>query len=119
MRYLFCKADSSGSRSVEHGIPEALGNRSFVLPREVVCDRCNNYFAVKLEKPLLDEGWLFTLRARQGVPTKRGRLMPVSGRLEGTDIDLFGYRINANQIAFGLAETNTRPVTWSDSCRPH
>jgi hypothetical protein len=40
--------------------------------------------------------------------------MPVSGRLEGTDIDLFGYRINANQIAFGLAETNTRPVTWAD-----
>ncbi|WP_395445858.1 HNH endonuclease [Caulobacter sp. UC70_42] len=72
MRCLFCKADSSRSRSVEHAIPEALGNRSFVLPAGVVCDGCNNYFAVKVEGPLLKTGSLRQLRARQGVPTKRG-----------------------------------------------
>lgn len=106
MRCLFCKANSSNSHSVEHAIPEALGNRTFVLPRGVVCDGCNNYFAVKVEGPLLKTGALQQLRARQGVPTKRGRLVPVLGRFENTDFDLAAYRLNAGQVLFAPAEAN-------------
>jgi len=110
MRCLFCKADSSQSRSVEHAIPEALGNRSFVLPAGVVCDGCNNYFAVKVEGPLLKTGSLQQLRARQGGPSKRGRIMPVLGRFEDIDADLAAYRINAGQVLLATTEFSTAPM---------
>lgn len=110
MRCLFCKADSSRSRSVEHAIPEALGNRTFVLPAGVVCDGCNNYFAVKVEGSLLKTGALQQLRARQGVPTKRGRIMPVLGRFEDVDADVAAYRINAGKILLATIEMNSAPI---------
>jgi hypothetical protein len=111
MRCLFCKGDSSGSQSVEHGIPEALGNTTFILPRGIVCDRCNNYFAVKVERPLLEDGWLRDMRARQGVPSKRKRLLPVNGHLQDTDISIVGFRVAPDKVAFGLSESNARPIT--------
>lgn len=117
MRCLFCKVDSSASQSVEHGIPEALGNTTFILPRGIVCDRCNNYFAIKVERPLLEVGWFRDMRARQGVPSKRRRLLAVNGHLQDTDIQMFGVRIASDRIAFGLSETNTRPITWGDLVR--
>ena len=49
MRCLFCKQDSSNTKSVEHIIPESLGNKTLILPRGYVCDKCNNYFAIKVE----------------------------------------------------------------------
>ena len=49
---IFCGAESSGSKSVEHIIP-SLGNKEYVLPRGVVCEKCNNYFARKIEGPVL------------------------------------------------------------------
>ena len=116
MRCLFCKADSSQSRSVEHAIPEALGNRTFVLPVGVVCDGCNNYFAVKVEGPLLKTGSLQQLRARQGVPSKRGRIMPVLGRFEDIDADLAAYRLNAGQVLLATTELSAAPMV-SDALR--
>ena len=32
MRCLFCKKDSDETKSIEHIVPESLGNKSFVLP---------------------------------------------------------------------------------------
>ncbi len=46
----FCKQCSDLSNSVEHIIPESLGNKNHVLPKGIVCDRCNNYFTLKIEK---------------------------------------------------------------------
>ena len=76
MRCIFCKSDSSDSRSIEHIIPEALGNTDHTLPRGVVCDKCNNYFTRKLEGPLLASTWFRHARARQQVPSKRGLIPP-------------------------------------------
>lgn len=74
MRCIFCKQDSSTSRTTEHIIPESLGNRDHVLPPGVVCDRCNNYFARKIEGPLLDSGYFRQLRFRNVVFNKEGRV---------------------------------------------
>lgn len=74
MRCLFCKNPSDSSRSVEHILPESLGNTEHVLPAGVVCDTCNNYFARKVEDPFLNSPAIRTLRACQGVTNKRGRL---------------------------------------------
>lgn len=81
MRCVFCKNDSSDSRSVEHIIPESLGNLSHILPPGVVCDKCNNYFATKVEKPFLETDAIRQLRFQQSVPNKRGRLPEMEGVL--------------------------------------
>jgi hypothetical protein len=78
---IFCKEDSSSSRSVEHVIPESLGNSTLTLPPGVVCDRCNNYFARKVEKPFLDSIEMSALRFHQGIPNKRGMVPPLRGVL--------------------------------------
>ncbi|MGJ7489602.1 HNH endonuclease [Variovorax sp. ZT4R33] len=74
MRCLFCRMDSTASRSVEHIIPESLWNTRHILPRGVVCDACNNYFAREIEKPFLDSPAISRLRFLQAIPNKRGRV---------------------------------------------
>jgi len=74
MRCIFCKRDSSTSRAIEHIIPESLGNKDHILPKGVVCDGCNNYFARKIEGPLLDSDYFRHLRFRNVVANKEGRI---------------------------------------------
>ena len=73
---IFCKKDSSSSKSVEHIIPESLGNKSLILPKGIVCDSCNNYFARKVEKKVLEKPYFKNIRYRNFITTKRGRLVP-------------------------------------------
>jgi hypothetical protein len=81
MRCIFCKQDSSASRSAEHVLPESLGNTTAVLAPGVVCDKCNNYFSRKVEKPFLEAPAISELRFQQAIPSKRGRVPPSSGLL--------------------------------------
>jgi hypothetical protein len=74
MRCIFCKQPSNNSRSVEHVIPESLGNHTLVLRPGAVCDACNNYFSRKVEAPFLNAPWIRMLRHEQGVASKRGRV---------------------------------------------
>lgn len=62
--------------SREHIIPESLGNTDHVLPPGVVCDKCNNYFARKIEGPLLNSDYFMQVRSRQWLENKRGRVPP-------------------------------------------
>jgi len=80
-RCIFCKQDSTTSGSVEHIVPESLGNKSHVLPRGIVCDGCNNYFASKVEKMFLESGAITALRFRESLPSKKGRIPSMSGIL--------------------------------------
>lgn len=79
MRCIFCKSNSEGSVSVEHVIPESLGNEDHVLPRGWVCDGCNNYLATKVEKPFLDSLYGRNSRSSMCIPNKRGRIPPAEG----------------------------------------
>ncbi|TRO17238.1 HNH endonuclease [Ectopseudomonas mendocina] len=81
MRCLFCKMDSNDSRSVEHIVPESLWNTKHILPKGIVCDGCNNYFAREVEKPFLDSPSITTLRFTQVIPNKRGRIPPIQALL--------------------------------------
>jgi len=71
MRCIFCKTLSDGSHSVEHIIPESLGNIDHFLPKGLVCDDCNNYFARKIEKPILESPMMRLLRSDRKIPNKR------------------------------------------------
>lgn len=81
LRCIFCKKASDASSSVEHIIPESLGNTVHTLPPGVVCDKCNNYFAREVEKPFLDSGVIRKLRAEQSLPKKNGKLLGLEGVL--------------------------------------
>ena len=73
MQCIFCHKDSSGSKSKEHIIPESLGNKEHFLPIGYVCDECNHYFAVKIEKPLLSLNYFKGIRDRKHILTKKNK----------------------------------------------
>lgn len=75
MRCIFCHKASSTSKSVEHIIPESLGNKEYYLPKGYVCDTCNNYFAIKIEKELLEQPYFVSMRRRNDIKTKHGRFV--------------------------------------------
>ena len=79
MRCLFCKQPSEASRSVEHIVPESLGNTEHVLPKGIVCDSCNNYFAREVEGPFLESLFIKEARFKASIPSKRGVIPPMVG----------------------------------------
>ncbi len=95
MRCIFCKKDSASSKSVEHIMPESIGSKKRVLSRGVVCDKCNNYFARKIEEPVLSHPSIRNLRAWHQVPNKRGKFPSLLGHIGGTDIAV-GFRRDRN-----------------------
>jgi hypothetical protein len=60
--------------------PEALGNKDVVLPRGVVCDRCNHGPLALVDRELVNLMPVRLLRAFKGIPNKNGELI-------GVDID--------------------------------
>lgn len=74
MKCIFCKNLSGTSKSVEHIIPESLGNKQHILPKGSVCDKCNNYLAREVEKPILTSPMFKFLRKNMAIPNKRGKL---------------------------------------------
>lgn len=88
MRCIFCKGDSTSSKAIEHVVPESLGNIEHVLPQSVVCDKCNNYFARKIEKPFLESPAIAYLRSRQEIANKRGFIPPISALSRETGVEV-------------------------------
>jgi hypothetical protein len=71
---LFCLRADGGFTSVEHPIPESLGNTDLVLPKGVVCDRCNNGPLAALDQCLADFMPLKMRRTTLGIPNKLGNV---------------------------------------------
>lgn len=94
-RCIFCKSDSSQSRSREHILPESVGNKEGVLPPGIVCDSCNNYFSSKIETKVLGSAMLQSIRRTMQIETKKGKLPaqpPISSDL------LPSYRLMARFV---------------------
>ncbi len=96
LRCIFCKKDSTKSKSKEHIIPESLGSKNIVLPRGFVCDKCNNYFALKIEKPLLSYPSFRNLRGWYQVPSKKGKLPTIKGSIASKNIDV-KFKLDKNK----------------------
>jgi hypothetical protein len=73
-RCIFCNSDAGGFKSVEHILPESLGNKEHILPPGIVCDNCNNYFASSIERPVLESGYFVTARFNSLIPNKRAKM---------------------------------------------
>src|SRR5215212_9219602 len=89
---LYCKQSDEPFTSVEHVIPESLVTQAFrgkppmVLPKGVVCDRCNHEKLSYLDNALIDFSPISLMRTRYGVRSKRGELPSAklgNARLQG------------------------------------
>lgn len=98
MRCIFCKIESTWSKSIEHIIPESLGNKSHVLPKGIVCDKCNNYFANKIEKKVLELPYFKSLRGRNVIENKKGKISGIPGFIASPNIGDFEIQLNDNKI---------------------
>ena len=98
MRCIFCKKDSSETKSIEHIIPESLGNKSFVLPRGYVCDKCNNYFAREIERPFLEQMNVQLLRFEESIPNKKNRIPTIKGLIEDEEVIVHKRIINNRAV---------------------
>lgn len=104
MRCIFCKNDSSNSKSIEHIVPESLGNKSHVLPLGIVCDSCNQYFSTKIEKKLLEQPFFKDLRHRNLIESKKGKIP------KGT-----AYIPETNSLGEVIREKNNNPIINVDT----
>lgn len=117
MDCIFCKSDSRESRSIEHVIPESLGNTEHTLPPGVVCDKCNNYFACKVEGPLLADPYFRYLCFRTAIISKKGRAPRVRGIHMQSRIEVELSRdLDGSGVGVGVAfEKDER--RWIESVR--
>jgi len=69
---IYCKTDSVGSAGKEHIIPEALGCKE-LLPRDYVCDACNNYLS-KLDNSILCNRAIAIHVGSEQIPGKKERI---------------------------------------------
>lgn len=104
MRCIFCKIESSCSKSKEHVIPESLGNKSHILPKGVVCDKCNNYFANKIEKKVLELPYFKSLRGRNVIENKKGKIPGIPGFIASPNIGEIEIHICDNKIVEVIIE---------------
>lgn len=79
---LIREGELCNAKSVEHIIPYSLGNESLILGKGIICDKCNNYFALKIEKPFLELSPIKLLRSyhliesrKKNVPSMNVRCM--------------------------------------------
>jgi hypothetical protein len=71
-RCIFCLKGHGPFTSIEHVLPEGLGNTELILPPGVVCDPCNHGPLSTVEQTFLDFTPIALIRVTRGVPTKTG-----------------------------------------------
>jgi len=104
MKCFFCRCDSSDSKSVEHIIPESLGNRKYILGKGIVCDKCNNYFAREIEGPVQAYGDLKRLVSVEDIWSKKGKRRSTSVLLGGEECQLDVIKHNGEEtILLGIS----------------
>jgi hypothetical protein len=99
--------DDGGFTSVEHPVAESLGNADFVLPKGVVCDRCNRGRLAVFDQALGDFFLVKLRRTTLGVPNKDGKV-PVTALQEDGRLEHFQGR---------PALTGPAPKSWKEERR--
>lgn len=91
------------SISIEHIIPESLGNKRYVMEKCMICDNCNNRFSNFEEKALSRTIFLME-RARLGIATKKDK--PSKGKIN--ELNIYGDQKYRKQLinVEGLSKDN-------------
>lgn len=72
MDCIYCRKDSTSSKSAEHVIPASLGCKD-TLPLGFVCDGCNNYFS-QIDKIVLLHNYIAITTGAEQIPNRDGKL---------------------------------------------
>lgn len=67
-------SNESNAKSEEHIIPFSIGNEKIVIPKGIICDRCNNYFAREIEKPFLNNKTINQMRSYHRIPNRKNKI---------------------------------------------
>lgn len=70
---IFCLAENNGFNTVEHIVPESLGNTEDIL-ENTVCDKCQNYFGREIENYVLRKTPFGFWRTLSGTLSKKGKM---------------------------------------------
>lgn len=90
------------SKSVEHIIPESLGNIEITIPNGHICDQCNNYFATHIENDFLNIEAIKTLRTFHRVISKNGKIPELSALFAGEETKI-EYDAKTGNAFIGLS----------------
>lgn len=80
---LIREGERCNTKSVEHIIPYSLGNDSLILGKGIICDKCNNYFALKIEKPFLELAPIKLLRSYHLIESRKKHVPSMDVRCMG------------------------------------
>lgn len=70
-------SEANNAKSEEHILPLSLGNEDLIIPKGLICDKCNNYFAREIEKPFLNNDAIRLLRSYHTVPSRKKKVPPI------------------------------------------
>ena len=70
-----------------------------ILPKGIVCDKCNQYFAVKVEKPMLEMKYFRNVRFRNNIKSKKRRNIPYKTLFPHKDGGWVDMYVDDNSIA--------------------
>ncbi len=104
MNCIICNKKSE-SISIEHIVPESLGNKKYVMLKGSVCDTCNNKFS-KFEDTALANSIFVMERAINGIPTKKGKT--AKGKIQGLEIEGDEKFRKNHTVVSGLNSKNTK-----------
>lgn len=82
MNCIFCSSTEK-LHTIEHIVPESLGNKKYTLTKGAICQDCNNRFS-KFEDKALSQTVLGMERARLAVKTKKDK--PASSKIGNIQI---------------------------------
>lgn len=71
-RCIFCLQKTTNFNTVEHIVPESLGNTDDIL-YNAVCDKCQNYFGVEIENFVLSKTPFGFWKTMAGTKNKKGK----------------------------------------------
>jgi hypothetical protein len=91
-------------------MPESIGSKKRLLPRGVVCDKCNNYFARKVEQPILNHPWMRNIRAWEQIPNKKGTYQSMVGYIAGTEVAVNMRRSPSGGIQLDTEKRNDQKM---------
>ncbi len=79
---IFCKKETNTFLAKAHILPDSLGGKEWAcLPPNIECDKCNQYFGLKVERPALNSFPFLPFRLFLGIPTKKRKTARMETRL--------------------------------------
>lgn len=111
---LFCCSEGPYN-TVEHIIPESIGNEELILRNEV-CDSCQSYFGSEVEQFVLSKTPIGFWRVLLGVPTKKGKLPKIDFTLPSVEKGTIPTTSSQNddRVSFAAEDDGSTSVVIDD-----